>query len=208
MPKIKFRDERGEHCRIYVDILDSPAYMALSWAQRALYIALCRKRKSFNNGNIEATLSDLRRVGFTSSASLAMGLRALRAVGLIDLTRNGHLSQGRRVCNLFRFTDHPVYENQKLGIPQMPPTNEWKKFRTVASAKHAIEEAHAAARTGRKRGYPVRISRPLWSEAVQSNIRTGSDSLLGGGTSSTFDREQPALRSKPANDAVGYGRQG
>jgi len=144
-------DPRGGHVRLYWVLLDSMAWRALGWADQGLYIAMRRKLQGSNNGNIEATLATLRHSGITSTASLAKGLRALLAVGLIDRTRQGGLSQGRKVCNLFRFTDEPVLEHPKLEIPAMKATNDWREHTTLASAQAAIQAAHKASLTGKPR---------------------------------------------------------
>lgn len=169
----KPKDPRGESCRLYVEILDSPAWRALTWQQRSLYVAISRWRRSLNNGDIEATLSKLKVDGFTSSASLASGLRALQAVGLIAKTREGRFSQGKRICSLYRFTDFRVEAKINPHRDYIAPTNEWKRFSNVAEAKAAITSAHQAAKTGRKRMYPV--SRRLSKSASNDGalLRTG-----------------------------------
>lgn len=91
MKRSKYKDPEGGHVRLYWKLLDSPAFLSLSWADRCLYLALKRKMNGSNNGNIEASLGSLRAAGFTSSATLAKGLRALLTVGLIDKTRQGVL---------------------------------------------------------------------------------------------------------------------
>ncbi len=163
------------------------AWRALSWAEQGLYIAMRRKLNASNNGNIEATLTTLKHSGISSSASLAKGLRALMAVGLIAKTREGHLSQGRKVCNLFRFTDDGTYEFPKLGLKSMGATNEWKTFRTLADAQRAIKAAHAAAKTGvprrAKNAAPVQILNRTSSKTELIAISSSSNSEHGGPTS-------------------------
>ena len=145
MAKQKFKDPRGGHVRIYWEVLDSHAWLALSWADQGLYMASRRKLQSFNNGNIEATLGTLRHHGITSSATLAKGLRALQAVGLLEMTRQGGVAAGGKVCSLYRFTDEPVLDHPKQGIKKMAATNEWKRFRTHGEAEVAVKDAHFAA---------------------------------------------------------------
>lgn len=175
----KASDPRGGHVRIYNEILDSHAWRAVSWADQGLYIALRRKLKGTNNGNIEATMDTLRHAGFTSSATVFKGLRALQAAGLIARTREGHLSQGAKVCNLFRFTDEDVYEQTKLGIPMMKATNDWSKFRTLAEARAAVKAAHDAAVTGKKREWSVE-SKKKNAKPVQKLNRTDSETEARG----------------------------
>ena len=144
--KTKFRDDRGGHTRLYWSMQDSCAWRALSWADQCLYFAMRRNLKDTNNGNISATLGTLRHLGFTSSATLAKGLRALMTTGFIDKTRQGGVAYGRRVCSLYRFTDEAVYEHPKLDIKAMRATNEWRGHATVAAARAAVSKAHADAK--------------------------------------------------------------
>ena len=44
------------------------------------------------------------------------------------------------LCSLYRFTDAETYEFPKLGVKAMRPTNEWKRFKTLAEAKIAIKK--------------------------------------------------------------------
>jgi hypothetical protein len=60
----KPKDPRGAHARLYWELLDSQAYLALSFAARALYVDLRRKLTSNNNGNIAAPLSELKHRGW------------------------------------------------------------------------------------------------------------------------------------------------
>jgi hypothetical protein len=138
-------DPRGGHVRIYWEILDSHAWHALSWADIGLYVALRRKLKGTNNGNIEATLGSLRHFGITSSASLSKGLRALQAVGLLAKTRQGGVASGGKLCCLYRFTDVPVLDHPKQGVKATRATDEWKRFRTHAEAREAVRQAHQAS---------------------------------------------------------------
>ena len=77
MAKEKFKDPRGPHLRIYWSIIDSPAWFALNFSQRALYVACRRKLTSNFNGNLAFTHAGLAKRGFAvSSSTLASGLRA------------------------------------------------------------------------------------------------------------------------------------
>jgi hypothetical protein len=144
----KFKDVRGAHLRIYWSLLDSPAWFALSFSQRALYVACRRKLTSNLNGNLAFTLAGLAAQGFiASSSTLASGLRALQAVGFIAVTREGgKVNRGQAIPTLYRFTDEPCHQWVKLDIPMMKPTNEWQQFATVQTAADAINAAETKAR--------------------------------------------------------------
>ena len=148
MGREKFKDLRGAHLRIYWSLVDSPAWFALSFSQRALYVACRRKLTSNNNGNLAFTLAGFAAQGFTASSStLASGLRALQAVGFIAVTREGgKVNRGQAIPTLYRFTDEPCHEWVKLDIPSMKPSNEWRRFASVQIATDAIGAAESKAR--------------------------------------------------------------
>lgn len=144
MSKRKPEDPRGGHIRLYWALVDSPAWRALSWVDQGLYIAMRRKLRATNNGNIEATLATLRHADITSPATLSKSLRALQTMGLIAKTRQGGIAHGVKHCSLYRFTDEPVFDMPKLGIKAERITNEWQEFKTLAEANAALKAAHDA----------------------------------------------------------------
>jgi hypothetical protein len=192
--RIRPKDPRGGHVRLHWDLLDSHAWRAISWGDQGLYVALRRRLRATNNGDIEATLGSLRHYGISSSASLAKGLRALAAVGLIAKTRQGGLSQGRRVCNLYRFTDEEVLENPTKGIPRSKATNEWRGFKNLAEAKAALCNAHKNAKTGvprplQKNTRPVR--NPTAKRSASELDKREADSRSEGAVVIRLDFRRP-----------------
>jgi hypothetical protein len=153
MSKRRPEDPRGGHIRLYWALVDSVVWRALSWVEQGLYIAMRRKLRATNNGNIEATLATLRHADITSPATLAKGLRALQALGLIAKTRQGGIAYGSTHCSLYRFTDEQVFEQPKQGIKAQKATNDWQSFKTLADARAALKAAHDAVppRKGRCR---------------------------------------------------------
>lgn len=149
MAKPKFKDPRGAHMRIYWSIVDSPSWFALSFSQRALYMACRRKLTSNVNGNLAFTHVGMAEQGFAvSSSTLAGGLRALQAVGLIAVTREGgKVNRGQAIPTLYRFTDEDCHEWVKLHIPMTKASNEWRRFTTVQAAADAINAAESKARS-------------------------------------------------------------
>ncbi len=143
---LKSQDPRGGHTRLYWDIQDSMAWHALGFSSVALYVAMRRKLKQSNNGNIEATIATMRLSGFSAKATLSKALRELQAVGLIAMTRQGGIARGTKVCSLYCFTDVEVFEMPKQGVDPRSPTNEWRRFKTLADAEKAIQEAHEGAK--------------------------------------------------------------
>jgi len=132
------KDPRGGHARLYWALLDSPAYLALGYPARALYVDLRRKLLSTNNGNIDAALSTLRHRGWRSSATLTRALKELVVVGLIAQTRQGGIASMSKICSLYRFTDEEVHEHPKLAIPRMKATHDYRQYTGLGEARAAV----------------------------------------------------------------------
>lgn len=175
--KQKFKDVRGAHARIYWSLLDSPAWFALSYSQRALFVACRRRLTSNNNGNLAFTMAGLAMQGFTASSStLASGLRALQAVGFIAVTREGgKVNRGQAIPTLYRFTDEECHQWVKLDIPSIKPSNEWRQFPTVQAATHAINAAELKARADHARAVAQREQRAIEKNTpIRKSKRDGS----------------------------------
>lgn len=134
------KDPRGGHIRLHWDILDSPAWRALSHADIRVYIAIRRKLGKTTNGDINAVLTELAHAGINSSSTLNTALHRLEALGFISKTRQGGIASGGKLCSLYRFTDECTYDIAKAGVKAGPATNDWKRFTTVAQAKAAVKE--------------------------------------------------------------------
>lgn len=162
-------DPRGGHIRLYWDIFDSPAYMALGASDRCAYMALIRQRGKVNNGDISLTIGYARRnAGIKSETTLAKCLRALCAVGLIAVTREGGSTKGgQRLPTLYRFTDAESYPFPGKNIEGSRATNEWKKITSLAMANAAIKliEEYAAVKfLGKKLKCPLQKLEPTTSK--------------------------------------------
>lgn len=132
------KDPRGGHIRLYWAIADSLAWRALSHADVRVYLALRRKLKATNNGDINATLTEMRHAGISSSSTLSMALHRLEALGFIAKTRQGGIAHGGKLCSLYRFTDEPTFDIAKAGVHAGPATNEWQRFQTLDDARAAV----------------------------------------------------------------------
>jgi predicted transcriptional regulator len=131
-------DPRGGHVRLYWAILDSPAWRLLTHADVRIYLALRRKLGRTNNGDINATLGEMKHAGITSSSTLAAALRRLEALGFIEKTRQGGIANGGKLCSLYRFTDEPTLQIAKAGVKAGPATNEWQRFKSMAEARAVL----------------------------------------------------------------------
>lgn len=139
-----FRDRKGRHVRIYCDLLDSPAWYALSKTSRSLFLDLRSFVGPTNNGNISAALSLMRKKGWNSSSTLADALFELQVLGFLAKTRDTvGVENGSRVCCLYRFTDLSTYPFPKLFIETHPETHDYRDYTTLAAAQRALKEAQA-----------------------------------------------------------------
>jgi hypothetical protein len=132
------KDPRGGHVRLYWSILDSPAWRVLTHADVRVYLALRRKLGRTNNGDINATLAEMKHSGISSSSTLAAALHRLEALGFIEKTRQGGIAYGGKLCSLYRFTDEPTLDVPKAGVKAGPATNEWERFANMAEARAAV----------------------------------------------------------------------
>ena len=207
----KFNDPRGAHIRIYWALLDSRAWFALSFSQRALYLACRRKLTSNSNGNLAFTLAGLAAQGFTASSStLASGLRALQAVGFIAVTREGgKVNRGQAIPTLYRFCDEPCHQWVKLDIPSMKPSNGWQRFDSVQSATDAINASEMKARAdhaiviaqrkerANQKNLPTRISKRDSSKFKAAPIRNSKPGAFSG-----FENRTVSDVVKPAGTLI------
>lgn len=161
MARLKPRDPKGRFVRVYVTLLDSPAWRCLRSSAKALFVDLRASVNGFNNGNISATLSQLKHKGWSSSQTLSGALYELRALGFLAVTREGGLKQGTRVPTLYRFTDLEVFEQPTLGVQSCRETHDYSRFTTVAHARQALREGVERLRDeGRRRQTPKKSPVP------------------------------------------------
>ncbi|RYH53877.1 MAG: hypothetical protein EON54_13365, partial [Alcaligenaceae bacterium] len=133
------------HIRLYHKLLGSHAYNALDYSSKALLIELRYKLNGSNNGNLSATLSELKKRGWASAATLSKALRQLEAVGILRKTRKTvGVSAGSKFCNLYRFTDLECFEFKRLSIDPSKPTHDYLAFKTLEAARAAVAAATPA----------------------------------------------------------------
>jgi hypothetical protein len=111
------------------ELADSLAFRSLPSSSKVLWHDLMMSYRGRNNGNINATLHDLARYGWVSSATLAKALAHLIAYGLLIETRKGGGNGcSLRQCCLYRFTHLPTTHNDDLGIKAGGPTFDYRLF--------------------------------------------------------------------------------
>ncbi len=155
----KPHDPNGRHVRVYVSLLNSPAWRVLGPSAVKLFMDLRSTVTGTNNGNLNAALSELKHRGWASSATLAKAVYELRAMGFLAVTREGGLKMGTRVCTLYRFTDLEVFEQPKVGVQHVKPTHDYLRFESVRDAEHALAEGVEKLRSdGAKKQEPKKKS--------------------------------------------------
>jgi hypothetical protein len=129
----------GEHfIQIPTGLLNSPAWRVLSSSSKALFLDMRTKFKGANNGNIEATLSNLKHHGWVSATTLSKALKEIQVMGFIVCTRRGGIGRGVGVCSLYRFTDLASPPFQDKGIAACAATKDYAKFATLRDAETAL----------------------------------------------------------------------
>jgi hypothetical protein len=180
MAKAKYQDPQGRHIRVYATLLNSPGYRVLGFAAKALFFDLRDKLNGTNNGNINATLAEMKHKGWNSSATLAKALYELRAMGFIAVTVEGGLKQRKRTPSLYRFTDLPVLEHPKIGIQAITATNDYLQYQTVRDAERALEEKFSELKAEGKKKQLTKKNLPVQN----LNCASSKNELEGGFSSS------------------------
>ncbi|MDR6537288.1 hypothetical protein [Variovorax soli] len=164
-------DPRGGHVRLYWHLLDSPAWRALTHADVRVYLAMRRKLGRTNNGDINATLAEMRHAGISSSSTLAMALHRLEALGFIEKTRQGGIASGGKLCSLYRFTDESTFEIPKASVKAGPATNEWRRFANVREAKHAVQaftrKSASKVRLSNRKASTIEADKPIAASTIE-----------------------------------------
>ncbi len=156
MAKPKYKDPNGRHIRVYCSLLNAPAFRVLGSAAKALFLDLRSQVNGTNNGDLSATLTELKHRGWRHPATLSNALYELRVMGFIAVTRMGGLKLGSRVCTLYRFTDLEVFEQPKTSVQQMRATHDYLAFKSVAEAERALTKGVKELKAeGRKKQAPT-----------------------------------------------------
>ena len=137
----RYRDPNGAHIRIYHNLLNSPAWRALSASAKNLFIDLRVQLNASNNGKIAAVFSDLKHRGWRSKTTMHKALRELDALGFIAKTRQGGIASMSRICSLYRFTDLDCNEFPAHGIAVRRAIYDYRAFASLQDAVSAKRKA-------------------------------------------------------------------
>ncbi|MEE2731089.1 MAG: hypothetical protein VYA55_09720 [Pseudomonadota bacterium] len=98
-------------------LIDHPDYIALSDGARSLLTFIGRQYRGHNNGDLQATMSFMKKYGYTSNRALTAHRKELIERNWIIRTRMGGLGMGP---DLFAITWQPIDECK--GKLDMKPT--------------------------------------------------------------------------------------
>ena len=123
--KAKGRKDAGSHFGLPHAVMDCPNYLRLSTKAVKLLNDIGRQYNGFNNGDLCATFSLMKKRGWISKSTLNEALYELLHYGLILLSRQG----GRHRASLYALTWQAIDECKgKLDIraTKIPPGT-WKQ---------------------------------------------------------------------------------
>lgn len=130
--RFKNRRPNGTFLRLSTEVLDSEAFLSLTFKARALLLDIGAQFRGGNNGDLAAPWSWMSKRGWKSKDTLHRALIELLAAGLIEQTRQG----GLHCPSLYALTWLPIDEcGGKLEIPACPvPSNKWRRVSLQSAA--------------------------------------------------------------------------
>lgn len=117
------------------ELLRSPALMALSQNAFKILFRLLDEHVAHGrseNGELRVSQQQLSEHCGIRYQSVPKAVRELEAIGLVAVVRSGKML-GKDAPNLYRLT---MYGDGSLTAP---PTNEWKRFRSIEHAKERVK---------------------------------------------------------------------
>ena len=111
-------------------VIDSPAYVALTFSARSLLLELARQLTKDNNGHLQAAFSYMGRHGFSEN-TLSRAIAELIKHGMIYRTRSGGYQQG---AAQYAVTWLPVRNKQGLFLDGFKPCA-WRDWQPEATPR-------------------------------------------------------------------------
>jgi hypothetical protein len=161
-----FHDGRARSGNTYAllpcDVLQSEAYAAQpDYAARVLFALAAQFRKA-NNGDLSLTAAEALRYGISAEWKLRAGLASLEIAGLLEVTRRGHIQQGRGICSLYALGWRQIDASDKHDQPRIIATAapmRWAKWtrpadwdQQVLTARHRAQGKRVSRLFGVKPG--------------------------------------------------------
>jgi hypothetical protein len=162
------RDE-GVYAQIADEVLRSHAARAMpDYAIRAL-VMMAAQYRGTNNGDLAVTSRMAVEYGLPEW-KLRAGLTLLELSGLVELTRQGHIANGKGMCSLYAIGWRPINPSEKYDIPMVcerPAPNRWATWGEPPDWPSTERDRRRAAQGNRNRpdswqkiinAHPTRVS--------------------------------------------------
>lgn len=111
---------------IPLEVLESPAFAALTGTGVRVLLALAAQYRGANNGRLTLPLTAAQSLGIRSKDSLHRGLSELRDVGLIEVTEQGGLPP--HGCSRYALTFRAIDPAEGAGLVASPPSHRWNGY--------------------------------------------------------------------------------
>lgn len=102
------RRESGNFSMIPESVLVSEEFHRITGEAVRLLLAIAAQYNGYNNGNMNAALTEMRKYGFTSQGTLSRALVCLLNNELIIKTRQGFFMAGKNRCSLYAISWKPI----------------------------------------------------------------------------------------------------
>lgn len=126
-------------------IIQNEHFTKLSPIAKALFIDLAAQYNGFNNGDLCASWSVMKKRGWKSKATLQKAINELLSYGLIIMSRYG--GKFNRIANLYAFTFLKIHEcNGKIQIkPTKAPLGAWKNPEDYPDVKQILFDTYSGS---------------------------------------------------------------
>jgi hypothetical protein len=146
--------QTARHVRLYMSLLESQAWNALTDTEARIYIEFCKVYNGANNGRIGMSTRDLQRLRKVSAGTATRALAKLQEVGLIRLVKAGIFTRSaetRRAAE-WRLTDY------KCNVTGAPPTREWRRWKPSDRSTREAVPLHPESTTAPPRKHAAIVA--------------------------------------------------
>jgi DNA-binding MarR family transcriptional regulator len=111
------------HFRLYRDMADSPAWLALKPAERAVFMQIGIRCTGTNNGAIAASVRDLAHECNINKDTVWKALKRLVEMGFLEVARQSSFDFKMKRAAEYRIT------TLVCNVTNAPPSNAWRQWR-------------------------------------------------------------------------------
>ena len=140
------RDRTPPFVALPNEMLDSPAYLAMSPHGTRLLIAFGRQFRGMNNASLYVTFSMAMKYGFTCKRTYYTALDELKRLGFLEMTKPA-TRRGIATAARYALTWHPIHE--PLGdvkhdaTPTDKASNDWRNWTPDRGANQPLKSQKA-----------------------------------------------------------------